>query len=145
MMRNFHFFGKYTAARAGVVYIMTMVLLVIFNAAAVTFLTIVRTDGKIVEAQMSGIRAFYNAESAAAASIEEFLSNFDRDGNGIGSIAPVDKDGDSLIDFRATYYSVIGNQRIEATGYSGEAQKTIVIKINPAPFLILSWDGDNFT
>ncbi len=145
MMRSFHFFRKYTAPRKGVVYIMTMALLVIFNTAAMTFLTLVQIDGKIIGAQMDTIRAFYNAESAAAASIEEFLNNFDRDGNGIGSIAPVDRDGDSKIDFKASYYSTIGNERIEATGYSGEAQKTIIIKIRPTPFLILSWKGDNFT
>ena len=141
MIKNFYFPKDCFLTRTGVVYIMTMALLVIFDTAALTFLTIARSDAKIVESQMDSIRAFYNAESAAAKSISEFLNSYDSDGNTIGQTAPVDADGDSKIDFEAMYFPEPGNERIQAKGYSGLAQRTIIIKINPAPFLVISWRG----
>ena len=143
MSGNFYFFKSCFLTRRGVVYIMTMSLLVLFDTAALTFLAMAHSDSKIVEAQMDSIRAFYNAESAAAKSISEFLNAADSDGNGIGQIAPVDSDGDAKIDYQAFYFSTTGNERIQAIGYSGNVQRMIIVRINPIPFAVISWKGNN--
>ena len=140
---NYVFILEKTNNRRGVVYIMTMALLVLFNSAALTFLTMARSDGKIIETQIDSIRAFYNAESAAAKSISEFIGGVDSDSNGIGTIAPVDYDFDSKIDYQAVYVTTGGNNEIQATGYSGNAQRTVILRVSFSPFTILSWKGNN--
>lgn len=101
----------------GMVYVAAVIMLAVFTSLGIGYLMMTRTELSIARNQLTALKSFYMAESAMHHSIAEILSDSDPDSDGMGNIPLTDFDGDSVMDYSATYSP--GTGRISAIGQPG--------------------------
>ncbi len=92
----------------GIAFVTAIVLMVLFLNLGLGYLIMARTQLQIARNQIDTLKVFYNSESAIQHSIAELANNFDKDSDGLGNIPLQDLNGDSTMDYSASYNSSTG-------------------------------------
>jgi len=117
----------------GMVLVTALIVMTILMGMGVAMTRVLRTELKIGQNHLDGLRVFYDSESAIEHSIAELLDGVDVDGDGLGSIIvwkDLDSDGDP--DYRAEFTS--GTKTIVGYGSQSTSERTAEVQLGADKF-----------